>query len=329
MTSKEMKKNNIVNATVSLSAIINPANNKDAISKRRILFNAIIKNCQTITYDEDGKPGLCSCDIPIDLLFVDDRYQGNRNHKKLSKLLSKWNTLKLMPIIVVPHFETCTFAVVDGKGRTMAAKIKNLETLPALAIMNAPREDNEERLKFEASYFSEQGTEVEKIKKYEQHQALVINGDEAAVVLDTLCKKYGIIICDGKGQRQPGVLGSYGETYNMAKSGGSEMIDFIFGIIENAGWRKEKNGYGTFVMRSLKTAYLVHPDKRPEVFDFLSKELRQIDPELFGGNAKARYPKRDYRIACTLYIEDLICEGLNIERSVFIEHDKFIIKKGV
>ena len=191
MTNKEMSKKvgqdiNVAKVIVSLGVNENPDNSKESIEKRRILFNAIIKNCQTVTYDENGKPGLCSCDIPIDLLFVDPRYQGNRNHKRINKLLNKWNTLKLMPIIVVPHFETCTFAVVDGKGRTMAAKIKRLETLPALAIMNAPREDNEDRLKFEASYFSEQGTEVEKIKKYEQHQALVINGDEAAVVLDTL-----------------------------------------------------------------------------------------------------------------------------------------------
>ena len=33
---------------------------------------------------------------------------------------------------------------------------------------------------------------------------------------------------------------------------GGKCLDFIFSIIENAGWNRESNGYATYVLRSLK-----------------------------------------------------------------------------
>ena len=98
--------------------------------------------------------------------------------------------------------------------------------------------------------------------------------------------------------------------------------DFIFSIIDNAGWNKETNGYATFVMRALREVWIAHPNDRKEIHRYLSKELRQIDPALFSAEAKAKYPKRDHRVSCVLYVEDLVCDGLGIEKKIYVENGK-------
>ena len=50
--------------------------------------------------------------------------------------------------------------------------------------------------------------------------------------------------------------------------------------------------------------------------------MRQIDPSLFSANAKSKYPKRDHRVSCVLYVEDLVCDGLGIEKKIYVENGK-------
>lgn len=256
--------------------------------------------------------------VPLSCCFVDSRYQGMRTHKHLNRLKNKWDERKLTPIILVPHPEEYRFAVVDGQGRCLVAPEKGMDRLNAIILMDAP-EDLDERLRFEAEYFIGQDSEVENVKPLEKHLSRVIIGDSAAVSLDKLLNKYGIKFVATKGNREESVLGSYTDTYSIAKVHGEKCLDFIFSIIENAGWNKETNGYATFVMRSLRETWVAHPNDRKEIHRFLSKELRQIDPALFSANAKTKYPKRDYRVSCVLYVEDMVCDGLGIEKKIYID----------
>ena len=198
---------------------------------------------------------------------------------------------------------------------------KGMDRLNAIILMDAP-EDLNERLKFEAEYFIGQDSEVENVKPLEKHLSRVIIGDSAAVSLDKLLNKYGIKFVATKGNREESVLGSYTDTYSIVKVHGEKCLDFIFSIIDNAGWNKETNGYATFVMRALREVWIAHPNDRKEIHRYLSKELRQIDPALFSAEAKSKYPKRDHRVSCVLYVEDLVCDGLGIEKKIYVENGK-------
>lgn len=187
--------------------------------------------------------------------------------------------------------------------------------------MDAP-DDPEERLKFEAEYFIGQDSEVERVKPLEKHLSRVIIGDKPAVILDKMFNKYGIKFVSSRGNRGESILGSYTDTYSIAKQHGEKCLEFIFGIIQNAGWDKESNGYATFVMRSLKDTWIAHPMDRQKIHKYLSKKLREIDPSLFSSNARSKYPKRDTRSGCTLLIEDMICDGLGIERRLYFDDKK-------
>lgn len=259
--------------------------------------------------------------VPLSCCFVDTRYQGMRTHKHLNRLRNKFDVRKLTPITLVPHPEEHRFAIVDGQGRSIVAPEKGMDRLYATILMDAP-DDLNERLKFEAEYFINQDAEVENVKPLEKHLARVIIGDEAATILEKLLIKYGIKFVSNKGNREESVLGSYTDTYSIAKVHGEKCLDFIFSIIENAGWNKETNGYSTFVMRSLREVWIAHPTDRKEIQTFLSKELRQIDPQLFSANAKAKYPKRDHRASCILYTEDMVCQALGIEKKIYIDGNK-------
>ena len=301
-----------------MSAVV--AMNEEA---RRIeQFNDIVANIKPLMTVGKGKNQRAvtgSAVVPLSCCFVDSRYQGMRTHKHLNRLKNKWDERKLTPIILVPHPEEYRFAVVDGQGRCLVAPEKGMDRLNAIILMDAP-EDLDERLKFEAEYFIGQDSEVENVKPLEKHLSRVIIGDSAAVSLDKLLNKYGIKFVATKGNREESVLGSYTDTYSIVKVHGEKCLDFIFSIIDNAGWNKETNGYATFVMRALREVWIAHPNDRKEIHSFLSKELRQIDPALFSAEAKSKYPKRDHRVSCVLYVEDLVCDSLGIEKKIYVEN---------
>lgn len=293
-------------------------------ARRMEQFNDIVANIKPLMTTGKGKNQRAitgSAVVPLSCCFVDSRYQGMRTHKHLNRLKNKWDERKLTPIILVPHPEEYRFAVVDGQGRCLVAPEKGMDRLNAIILMDVP-EDLDERLKFEAEYFINQDSEVENVKPLEKHLSRVIIGDVPATILDKLLTKYNIKFVATKGNREESVLGSYTDTYSIAKVHGEKCLEFIFSIIENAGWNKEINGYATFVMRSLRETWVAHPKERKEIHRFLSKELRQIDPALFSANAKSKYPKRDHRVSCVLYVEDLVCDGLGIEKKIYVDDGK-------
>ncbi len=293
-------------------------------TRRMEQFNDIVANIKPLMTVGKGKNQRVitgSAVVPLSLCFVDSRYQGMRTHKHLNRLRNKWDERKLTPIILVLHPEEYRLAVVDGQGRIIVAGEKGIDRLNAIILMDAP-DDPVERLKFEAEYFIGQDSEVENVKPLEKHLSRVIIGDSAAVSLDKLLNKYGIKFVATKGNREESVLGSYTDTYSIVKVHGEKCLDFIFSIIDNAGWNKETNGYATFVMRALREVWIAHPNDRKEIHRYLSKELRQIDPALFSAEAKSKYPKRDHRVSCVLYVEDLVCDGLGIEKKIYVENGK-------
>lgn len=289
---------------------------KEVSEEQKKLFNVVMDNIKVFSTGKSKNKNIGIAAIPLSLLFVDARYQGLRTHKRLKKLIDHWDEKKLGCIFVVPHKEEFRFAIVDGQGRYLAATELGYESLQAIILTNAP-EDEHERLKFEAEIFIGQDDDTEDVKELEKHLARVIIGDSAATILEEMFTKYDIQYTDTKGSREKSVLGSYPTTYDMAKRHGKYCLDFVFSIIKNAGWDKETNGYATFVTEALKNAWTTFQNTkdREQIHIFLSKELRKIDPTTFSSLARAKYlMRKDSRACCRLYVEDMICDELGLER---------------
>ena len=297
--------------------------------ERRQLFETVMANLKASSFDENGKVLTANGSIPLSLCYVNDAYQRLRRTDQVMDLANAWDVRILDPISLVPDYVKCMFSIVNGQKRSLSAKILGIDRLQATVFMDAPK-DPEERLRFEAEYFIRQDTETDAVKAIEKHKARVIIGDPIAVKLDKILKCYRVGFTNTKGVREEGVLGSYIDAYEIVRKYDDKCLHFIFSIIENAGWNREKNGYSTYVMRALRNCWCAHDDakERNKIHEFLSGELRQMDPALFGANGRTRYPKRDLRAACTLYLEDIVCEGMGIPKKIYIEGErKFKIVK--
>lgn len=292
--------------------------------RREEQFNDTVANIRPVFTEGKGrnqKTLTGSVMVPLSCCYVDMRYQRFRQHRKLKWLDSRWSLSKLTPIVIVPHYEEHRFAIVDGQGRFLVAPKKGMDRLPATVLLDIP-EDYNERLKFEADCFIKQDTETENLKDLEKHPGRVILEDKTAICIENMLNAYKVKISSLPGQRETSVLGSYPLTYNIVLTHGGKCLEFIFTIIDNAGWNKEKNGYASYVMRSLRDVWIAHPNDRVKMSDFLSKELRQLTPMLFSSKSRAKYPARDPRVACTLYIEDMLCEGLKLPKKIYIDGEK-------
>ena len=293
--------------------------------EQKVLFETIRKNMTPFGKNGNGK---YSMSIPVELLRIDPLYQRDKTRKeaKLKNLAKKWNENKLTPITVVPHPESYCFMIVDGYGRYIVSTTmleEKYEYLDAIILTNVPSEI-EERRKFEAEIFIEQGDEVEKITPIQMHKAKVLIGDVPAVIVDNICKKYSLKIAPTKGLKERKVLLSYSTTYKIAKIHGEKCIEFIFGVINNAGWIGESNGLNAYAIYSLKNIWYAHPEERErkELFDYLSDLLREMSPSLFLSKARASYPERDYKSAPSLWLEDKLVENMGYKRAIYKEGDK-------
>ena len=309
-TNSTNKTNNKVNNTVQSST-----------STKQLLFKMTMSNVRSVSRFTG------SVEVPLSLCYVDERYQKLRTHKNLKKLEDKWDERKLSPIVIVPHPEDYCFAIVDGQGRYKVATRKGYESLPAIVLLGTEEMIPDERLKFEATYFIGQDTEIEKLRELEKHPAKLIQGDTAAWDIENALNKYGFKVYSAS-KKSGGVLGSYTHTYQVAKQHGFECLDFIFSIIKEAKWSDEKNGLTHFNVRMLDGIWEYYPKLRSEIHDFLCKELKSTTPSLFLARSRAAYPEREPRIACVLYLQDFICDKMGIKQKQIMFDGKRLCKAG-
>lgn len=281
----------------------------------------------------DAKYNVAIIPIPVELLEIDIRYQTEiRTERDLHYLVNNWNENKFLPLIGVPHWEEGKVYLVDGYGRWIASQLvdkKKYSDLQVLLVLNPP-EDAETRLKFEAEMYAYQNKQVARMTAIQKHGAMVVLQDKATERLEKLKDKYGFEYTAHKGSRGASVLGSYSVTLNICKIDEGRAAEFIFDICRGAGFNRKPNGYSTGVMKVLLDMYKLYPEDRAEVQEYLIKEFRQITPLILKANGVAKYPFLDYRLAMSLYVEDMIVKNLGLEQAREVKDTKLImIKKQI
>jgi hypothetical protein len=260
--------------------------------------------------------------IPVRLFAIDPMYQTpNRTERDLRYLVSNFDERKLLPVTGVPHDEEGKVYLVDGYGRWQASQMvdpNKYETLPCMVILNAPVE-SKARQKFEAEQYAYQNVNVAKMRPIQKHGALEVLEDKAVIAMNMMQEKYGFLYAKDKGNRECGVLGSYAETYAIAKAYGIEGLDYIFSVCQNAGFDRKANGYATNIMRGLRDVYRYYPEHRKETAKFLSEYLRRFEPCKFKANAISRYLMLDPKTATSLYMEDLVVDNISLSHKRKVE----------
>lgn len=247
--------------------------------------------------------------VPVELLDIDTNYQIEaRTDRSLNYLVSHWDENKLQPVQGVPHWEEGKIYLFDGYGRWIASQMipDPKKDLRVMVVLNAPS-DPEEREKYEAEMYAYQNIDVARMTAPQTHGARLIMHDKATETLEKMKQKYGFEYVMNKGNRSASVLGSYTEALDICKQS-EEMANYIFDICSRSGFDRKQNGYSTYVMRALRDVYKFYPLNRTENADILVKYLRGISPLYLKSNAVTKYPLLDYKVAASLFLEDILVE---------------------
>lgn len=268
-------------------------------------------------------------DIPVELLAIDETYQtiertGRRD--SINRLAANWDENKLEPITVVPHIEECKFYVVNGYGRWQASQMQTpkYEYLCANVLLGVSNMDATERRKFESELYAYQNREVAQLKPIQKHGAFKNLEIPEVLLLEELKEKYDFTFSGTKGQRDKGVIGSYSMVMRIAKGRGKECLSYIFEICRMAGFDRKPNGYSSYIIGALRDIWAIYPDSREETKSFLSQYLRSYDPAQVKAEAQVKYPILDYRIACSMLLEDITVDNLSLNKCRTIDNGKIV-----
>lgn len=289
------------------------------VFKDQTAYNTVMNNCQRI----GGKRFCC---IPLELLEIDEDYQRVYciNMEKVYSLVRKWDFNKCEPILVSPHPETATFAVIDGSHRMLAAGIREEKYVIAVLTEGLPVDPMERKMK-EAALFSEQGDDVDKLSLAQKHRANVTMGVKKYCVLDNCLKGRKLLLSVHELKNLPKekrdalkaadykVLTGYAAARDAAAlTNGEETLNNIFDIIEKAGWHTEPNGYAANVICPVKSVLNMH-DNDPRVVNAIIGIFEPIKPNTFFADALSKYHGRRPAEYLTMHLEKEVAKKLGIQ----------------
>lgn len=257
--------------------------------------------------------------LPRKFFAIDQAYQTKeRTERSLNYLVNDFRREKLLPLTGVPHDEEGKVYLVDGYGRWKASEIVDAKNgtneyaeLQCMVILNAPTEPTERR-KYEAEQYAFQNKNIAKLTALQKHGALKCMNDSGAVLLEAIVKEYAITPTSTAGVKHAGHI-SYNEFYNICKVNGEDCIRFIMDICKGSGFHIKPCGYAAYVLRGLRDTWKYYPEHREQAKEFLTGWLRERTPDIFKAKAVSRYPMLDYRSACSLYMEDLLVDNIDLK----------------
>lgn len=284
------------------------------IFKRQSAYQVVLDNCQTVK-------GRRFCAIPVELLEIDEDYQRVYciNMQKVYSLVKKWDANKCEPILVSPHPETATFAVIDGSHRMLAAGILKEKTVLAMIAENLS-EDPSERKMQEAKLFSDQGIDNDRLIPSHKHKAYVTQGIKKHCVLNECIKGRKLLLsaqelknmapekAEALKAQDYKVLSGYNEAVRAAAmTNGKEILTSIFNIIQDSGWHTDTNGYSKDVISTLRSVLNMHNNDQ-KVIDAIVDYFKYIKPNTFFANAHAKYENRRETEKFAMYLEEQVAK---------------------
>lgn len=134
--------------------------------------------------------------IHKDLLDVDHRYQRYLNNDKSLEIASKFSWIAFGSLVVARRKDGSLF-VIDGQHRLGAARKRADVTHVPCIVYDAPEVTDE------AGGFLDINTGRRLPSAFDQHRALVMRGDEAALLIEKLARDHGFDISNNS---SPGKL---------------------------------------------------------------------------------------------------------------------------
>ena len=263
--------------------------------------------------------------IPLSLLYIDAAYQreATASMAKINSLAAHWDDKKMDPIKVSARPDEGVFAVLDGFHRAAAAHINGKQYIEAEVLTF---DDVDTRLVSEATIFATQKDDVETLTPAQKHNANVVRGIKANVILNKAIQKYHVQLkSNTHGKGKTGTLSGFAEALRMADVYGYQMVDDVFNIICSSRWDSEPNGFGNVTLAALKNVLSVHADLREQIIPATINYFRTITPNTMLAFGKTKYAIRSDRAAMTLAYDDFLNNTLGIPMAYKVEDNKMVM----
>lgn len=272
------------------------------------VYNIIANNMQTI-----GKKKF-AC-IPLEILATDSRYQRDAltRENKIKFLMDNWDADLMDPIRVSPHPEEALFYIVNGFHRVEAMRRMGATDIEAEVLIDMPS-DPKQRLIAEAKLFGNQLKAVDTLTAVQSHNANVLAGVEANILLEKIAEKYNVNMkptnCKAR-EKRINTVTAFVTALNAAKKG-EQLLDDIFDIICYAGWNMGTDGFTHWVIQALNNILSMHPDMREASKTALKEYFRTREVENVLAEATVKYPLRKKGAQMTLFLEDYLHNTINM-----------------
>lgn len=274
------------------------------------IYNLVMANAQKI-----GNKTFAF--VPVQLLAFDPAYQRHEDVsvRKIKNLEKNWNDNLCDALQVSPHPEEGKFYVFNGYHRfTVATEAFGRDNMVCEIMTELSDLSPEDRRREEAKLFSKQSDAVDRLSAVQRHNANVIIGNPADVLVEALCKKYGVKVKpdDSRGlSKKANTLTGIVTALRIAKNP-QNYLDNIFNVICSAGWNKGTTGFTSDVIDGINLIFTNHPDKRDEISNELIKWFRTLEPTTVQAMGEANYPMRHKRMQMALEIEDYLHKTINL-----------------
>lgn len=266
----------------------------------KAMYNVIMTNAK-----ECG--GKYFAEIPLEMLTVDDAYQRHEmvTDGRIRKLKNNWDKFLYDALRVSPHPEEGMFYIINGYHRCCVLKEQGKETAVCEILIDLAKLDPTERRIKEADIFAKQSVAVEKVSAKQMHNANVLTGNPADVLIHELCKKYHI---------SKEKITSFAQAKRIA----TKTVNYLnesLNVICSTKWSEESTGFSDHVLYALEFIFEYHPDRVEDITTELIKWFDTIDPDLVLAHGKTHfYMRKHNRICMALEIEHHLHQTIGLPR---------------
>lgn len=201
--------------------------------------------------------------IPVDQLHIDQHYQRLVRASHVEKITNNYDE-RLFGALTVNE-RSGVFYVIDGGHRLTAAKELGVHSVPCHVLTGLTAQE-------EAGIFYDLNLTRLKVNAYERFNALRHKGDEHALEIDALIRKYGWKATAHYGPGCVNALAAVEQVYNRD---GAEGLDEVFGFIKQT-WNGSDRATEGQIIRGV-AHFLRNVDDRVDLGD-VSRKISMSAP---------------------------------------------------
>lgn len=247
-------------------------------------------------------------DIPLELLKVDHEMYQRVPQKHLNKLARDWDDDKCEPIIV-NYRNDGYFYIIDGQHRFEARKMKSQMdengiydgSLVACVFVGMTVQE-------EAKYFVGQNDGEKKLSHYDTYKSNVCWGEPIDCAIKDVCDCYGIKV---EKSATLHTLKSVTTARRIVKNNGKEALQWIFELMEKAGWNNYKDAYTDIMLSGFNDIYSMCENNLTLAQERLIEFCKITSPKEITSISNIEYPTYGYKTRVTMLLDTVVKETNN------------------